>query len=291
MKTSSGMAPITVSFVIVLLLISIVNATTINNQVFDDNKRQVSFLSSSPYGLTQCLKSCSLDGRCVSINYHPETYTCEMVETNANAAPDQTGWLFTSDLSLVAGTLGPCKDVTLQEYDVCVVLKSGSNSLVTKYCPEPPSVPNGYVTPGHRTVGDTATVTCGSCYNSSGQGSTCLANGQWSTWNTQCTSQYDIRLMSGLTEKEGRVEILYNGAWGTVCDDEFGTPEAIVVCNQLGYSGGEAFSRAHYGEGSGEILMDELECTGTECGLSVCQFPGWGVEDCSHGEDAGVKCT
>ncbi|XP_069114155.1 scavenger receptor cysteine-rich type 1 protein M130-like isoform X2 [Argopecten irradians] len=233
METIGCMELLTNSFVIVLLLISTVNATTINNQVFDDNKRQVSYFSSSPYGLTQCLKLCSLDGRCVSINYRPGSYTCEMVETNVNAAPDQTGWLFTSDLSLVAGTLGSCKDVTLQEYDVCVLLKSGSNSLVTKY----------------------------------------------------------IRLVGGSSNKEGRVEILYNGNWGTICDDGFGTPDATVVCNQLGYSGGEAYSRAYFGEGTGPVWMEELDCTGSECNLADCPFPGWGNVNCNHREDAGVKCT
>ena len=47
----------------------------------------------------------------------------------------------------------------------------------------------------------------------------------------------DIRLRGGTTSSEGRVEICDNHAWGTVCDDFWGTPDANVVCRQLGFSG------------------------------------------------------
>ena len=101
-----------------------------------------------------------------------------------------------------------------------------------------------------------------------------------------------VRLVNGVTSSEGRVEVYHSDQWGTICDDGWGLEEAIVICRQLGYPTAlEAPQFAQFGQGSGVIWMDNVQCNGSEHHIGECSFHGWGIHDCSHREDASVICA
>ena len=115
--------------------------------------------------------------------------------------------------------------------------------------------------------------------------------------------------MDGRNPSEGRVELCINGKWGTVCDDRWDLPDAIVACKQMGMpvisNHNQAFSLNReytnpkiltaalvgtFGAGKGPIMLDELRCKGNESSLLNCPNLGINTHDCTHTEDAGVIC-
>ncbi|XP_068521470.1 antigen WC1.1-like isoform X7 [Anas acuta] len=107
-----------------------------------------------------------------------------------------------------------------------------------------------------------------------------------------CHGSRRVRLADGAGRCAGRVEIYYQGRWGTVCDDAWDLADAAVVCRQLGCGGAlEAAGSARFGEGSGQIWLDGVNCSGAEAALWDCPAKAWGQHSCGHKEDAGVICS
>ena len=68
--------------------------------------------------------------------------------------------------------------------------------------------------------------------------------------------------------------------------------EANVICRMAGYPKGakEALIASHFGHGPGDLILDELDCRGTENSLLDCKFNPWTQHDCRNSEWAGVVC-
>lgn len=45
----------------------------------------------------------------------------------------------------------------------------------------------------------------------------------------------DVRLVGGANSTLGRAEVCVNNAWGTICNNRFGTNEALTICRQLNF--------------------------------------------------------
>ncbi|KAG2446280.1 hypothetical protein HXX76_000869 [Chlamydomonas incerta] len=102
-----------------------------------------------------------------------------------------------------------------------------------------------------------------------------------------------IKLVNGSTPYEGRVEILLNGTYGTVCSDGFDVAEARVVCRMLGLpdTGAQALLNATFGPGTGPVWLTQLRCWGYESSLANCMAPFSSDSGCTHARDAGVRCV
>ncbi|KAH3736219.1 hypothetical protein DPMN_042781 [Dreissena polymorpha] len=165
------------------------------------------------------------------------------------------------------------------------------------------------------TVGSVVTYLCDNGY-SPAPGSnmlyTCNGVGQWNGnatcsqimgCNGACTNAVmkpdgtSWRLCDGggagvCDPKKGRIEVNIGGTWGTVCDDlwESYASNLDVTCRMLGHSGsnGELRSMAYFGMGVGPILMDDVQCMGSEIILTQCYYNS--AHNCANYEAQGVEC-
>ncbi|KAE8593417.1 hypothetical protein XENTR_v10019119 [Xenopus tropicalis] len=111
--------------------------------------------------------------------------------------------------------------------------------------------------------------------------------------SVMCREPFKIQLVNGSNRCAGRLEVFYDGEWGSVCDDDWDTLDSQVVCNQL-RCGDPQLNRERgprFGQASGRIWLDDVQCNGYESSLEECKHRTWSYHDCTHKEDVSVYCT
>ena len=68
------------------------------------------------------------------------------------------------------------------------------------------------------------------------------------------------------------------------------TVRLSYICTTLS-SDSLPIANAFYGMGNGDILLDDVLCRGNERNLLQCRTDSRGEKNCTHAEDAGVKCN
>ena len=89
----------------------------------------------------------------------------------------------------------------------------------------------------------------------------------------------NLRLVDGESFNAGRLEVFYDGAWGTVCDDLWDDVDSEVACKELGFARGVLTQ--NFGPGNGTIWLDEVQCRRTDVSLFECPHRAFGSDSCS----------
>ncbi|XP_043092886.1 deleted in malignant brain tumors 1 protein-like [Puntigrus tetrazona] len=100
-----------------------------------------------------------------------------------------------------------------------------------------------------------------------------------------------VRLVNGSHFCSGRVEVLNDDQWGTVCDSGWDYSDAAVICKEMGC--GNVFDlriSGFFGQGSGPVWLSDVQCSNTESTLRQCNLQGWAKNSCGHEKDVAVAC-
>ena len=88
----------------------------------------------------------------------------------------------------------------------------------------------------------------------------CTDNSSAANESDSTTPVTPVRLVGGSSSR-GRLEVLHNGVWGTVCGDLFTAAAARVVCQMLGLGSGTKIGNTNYTTDHGTISVSYTHLT------------------------------
>ncbi|XP_077902058.1 T-cell differentiation antigen CD6 isoform X3 [Ictidomys tridecemlineatus] len=103
-----------------------------------------------------------------------------------------------------------------------------------------------------------------------------------------CSEHQSWRLTGGIDPCEGQVEVYFRGVWSTVCDSEWYSSEAAVLCRALGCGTAVEQPKGLPHSLSGRMYYS---CEGKEATLSDCSWRFNNSNLCSQSMAARVLCS
>uniref|UniRef100_A0A1B0DIV0 SRCR domain-containing protein n=1 Tax=Phlebotomus papatasi TaxID=29031 RepID=A0A1B0DIV0_PHLPP len=117
--------------------------------------------------------------------------------------------------------------------------------------------------------------------------------------NVETTPTVPVRLLGGVDEHEGRLQVYVDGRWGTVCDYGWNIINSALVCHQLGLALNPYDWRLQRSEvpGAGtteDIVLSHVRCTEHDIDITQCRSEradrGEFENSCTHEYDVGIRC-
>ncbi|XP_051543947.1 deleted in malignant brain tumors 1 protein-like [Myxocyprinus asiaticus] len=100
-----------------------------------------------------------------------------------------------------------------------------------------------------------------------------------------------VRLVGG-SRCSGRLEILHEKTWVSVCDAAFDQQDAEVVCRELDCGAPvQVLGAAAFGKGEGQMWTEEIQCRGNESQIHLCPKSPSIKSNCSHDNITGLLCS
>ncbi|KAL0153168.1 hypothetical protein M9458_051495, partial [Cirrhinus mrigala] len=100
-----------------------------------------------------------------------------------------------------------------------------------------------------------------------------------------------VRLVGG-SRCSGRLEILHNQTWMSVCDAAFDQQDAEVVCRELDCGAPvQVLGAAAFGKGDAQMWTQEIQCRGNESQIHFCPSSPSRENNCSYDSDVGLMCA
>jgi len=102
--------------------------------------------------------------------------------------------------------------------------------------------------------------------------------------------------VDGITSR-GRVEVLHDGEWGTVCDINEDAADLICRSVNVMFQQAVSFQRADevgfFPALDRRVWLQGLTCDSDAASIAFCSLKGWGVhvDQCGHEEEMIVECT